>query len=90
VYSSIPKSQEIYGDFAEIPETRIESEDITQRCGGESFVAQLQLQYGAEEIGQRQTTEFYDTNSAANCQQFQLQFTVKIKQISPVPLNLRQ
>jgi hypothetical protein len=70
VYSSIPKSQEIYGNFAEIPETRMESEDITQQCGGQSFVAQLQLQYGAEEIGQRQTTEFYDTKSDANCQQF--------------------
>jgi hypothetical protein len=66
VYSSIPKSQEIYGDFAEIPETRIESEDVTQPCGGESFVTQLQ--YGAEEINQRQTTKFYDTNSDANGQ----------------------
>jgi hypothetical protein len=68
VYLSIPKSQEIYGDFAEIPETRIESEDTTQPFGGESFVTQLQLQYGAEEIGQQQTTKFYDTNNDANGQ----------------------
>jgi hypothetical protein len=44
------------------------SEDITQPCRGESFVTELQLQYGAEEIGQRQTTKFYDTNSDANGQ----------------------
>jgi hypothetical protein len=69
VYSSIPKSQEIYGDFSEIPETRIESEDITQQCGDQSRVAQLQLQYGTEEVDQRQTIEFRGTNSDANGQQ---------------------
>jgi hypothetical protein len=70
VYSSMRRPQEIYGNFAEIPKNRTECEDITQQCGGQSFVGQIQLQYGAEEIGQRQTTEFYDANSDANCQQF--------------------
>jgi hypothetical protein len=70
VVSSISKSQVIFGDYAKIPKTRIESEDIAQQCEGQSFVAQLQLQYGAEEIDQRQTTEFYSTRSDANCQQF--------------------
>jgi hypothetical protein len=67
--SSVSRSQEIYGDFSEIPKSRIESEDITHQWGGQSCVAQLQQQYGAEEVGQRQTTEFYDTNSEADCLQ---------------------
>jgi hypothetical protein len=64
------RSQEIYGDFSEIPKSHIESEDKTQQCGGQSFVPHLQQQYRAEEVGQRQTTEFYGTNSEADCLQF--------------------
>jgi hypothetical protein len=66
LFTSLPRTQGIYEDYAEIQNTRIESEDITQQCGGQSFVAQLRLQA----IGRRQTTEFYGTNSDAKCQQF--------------------
>jgi hypothetical protein len=70
MFSSLPRPQEIYRDFAEIPKIRREPEDINQHSGGQSFVAEPQLQYGTEAMGQRQTTEFYDANSDANCQQF--------------------
>jgi hypothetical protein len=70
VFCSMSRLQEIYGDFSEIPKSCIKSEDKTQQCGGQSFVAQLQQQYGTEEVGQRQTTEFYGTNSEADCLQF--------------------
>jgi hypothetical protein len=69
VFSSTSKSQGIYGDLAGIPKSDMESEDISQQCGGQSFVTQLQLQYGVEDIGHRQTSEFYNTNSDENCQQ---------------------
>jgi hypothetical protein len=70
VFPSISRSQENYGDFSEIPTTRKESEDITQECGGQSRVAQLQQEYGVQEIGQQQTTEVYGTNSDADRQRF--------------------
>lgn len=58
----------VYGDLAEVPKTGIESEDVTQRCGYQSCVAQLQLQYGTEEVEQRQTTEYRGINGDANSQ----------------------
>jgi hypothetical protein len=70
VFCSMSRLQEIYGDFSEIPKSHIESEDKTQECGGQSFLPHLQQQYGAEEVGQRQTTEFYGTKSEADCLQF--------------------
>jgi hypothetical protein len=69
VFPSISRSQEIYGDFSEIPTTRKESEDITQECGGQSRVAQLQQEYGVQEIGQQQTTQLYGTYRDADRQQ---------------------
>jgi hypothetical protein len=57
VPSSISRSQVIHRDFSAIPKTDLESEDMTQQCGGQSLAGQLQLQYGAEEINRRQTEE---------------------------------
>jgi hypothetical protein len=69
-FSSASRSQEFYEDFAEIPKRSTEYEDVSQQRGGQSFVAQLRLQYGAEAVSQLQTTEFYGSNSDANVQQF--------------------
>jgi hypothetical protein len=69
-FSTVSKLQGIYEGFAEIPKTKTEHEDVTQQCGGQSFVPQLRLQYGAEAVSQLQTTELYGSNSDANLQQF--------------------
>jgi hypothetical protein len=69
VFSAISRSQGFYEDFAEIPKTNTEYEDGSQQRG-QSFVAQLRLQYGAEAVSQLQTTEVYDSNSDADVQQF--------------------
>jgi hypothetical protein len=64
VPSSISRSQVIHGDFSAIPKTDLDSEDMTQQ----SLAGQLQLQYGAQEINRRQTTESYDPKNDAYCQ----------------------
>jgi hypothetical protein len=58
VMSSISRSQVICGNLAEAPQTGIEPGDVTQQCGDQSCVAQLQLQFGAEKVEPRQTTEY--------------------------------
>ena len=58
VISSIAISQVICGNLAEVPKTGIEPGDATEECGNQACVAQRQLQFGAEEVEQRQATEY--------------------------------
>jgi hypothetical protein len=68
--ASLERERSIYHDLAGIQENRVESGELCQHYRSESFLAQIRQQFGADDVGVQQDSEFYSPGSDANRQQF--------------------